>query len=219
MDLGYRRATAVNDALRKAIDAISPGLSTRMTITLRSFGETKPLIKAHTEAEHARNRRVEVLMQKPLPRCPRVSLQAVVNRALKLIPRLAQPEERQRLSCLLGKVRQKGTDDRWIDPQGVLNVYNRDSQFGTYPLILVRDFLSGYTHSLTDAELLASLERMDEQIIEGIGQVNHFIQVLSGAASSGIPLLAKMKAMDTLRAWMYARVKDPKSIYSCYPDV
>jgi hypothetical protein len=219
MELGYRRAAAVNEALHKAIDAISPGLSKRMTITPRSFGETKPLIMANTEAEHARNRRVEVLVQKPLPYCPRVSLQAVVNRALKLMPRLAQPEERQRLSCLLHKVLLKGTDDRWIDPQGVLNVYNQDSRFGTYPLILVRDFLSGYTHSLTDAELLASLQRMDKQIIEGIGQVNHFIQVLSGAASSGIPLLAKMKAMDTLRAWTYARVKYPKSIYSCYREV
>ena len=66
VNLGGRRAAAVAEALRKAIDGISPGLSTRITITSKSFGESKPLTRA-TEPGHARNRRVEVLLPKLQP--------------------------------------------------------------------------------------------------------------------------------------------------------
>ncbi|MGH9754282.1 MAG: OmpA family protein [Blastocatellia bacterium] len=220
--LGGRRASEVNKALREAIDGISPGLSKQVAITPRSFGETRPLIKARTEAGHARNRRVEVFLPIPLPRCPRVSLRAVVKRALTLLPRLWMPEQAQRISCLLSKVIQKGADDRWIPSQGVLNVYDTASPLGAYPFTLLRDQLSSvdtFGPAVPDASVLRTLEWIDGQIIEGMGEVNKKIQVLSGAASQGVSLMKTMKAMDALRAWMHARVKDDSSIYSCYRKV
>ncbi len=220
--LGDRRAAAVNDALRKAIDALVPGLSKQMSITAKSFGETKPLLRAGSEAEHARNRRVEVLMQKPRPRCPRVPIRTVVDRTLKLLPRLSSPEQAQRLACVLKMLLKKGTDDRWAYPEQVLSVYNSNAPFGSYGFSQLRDALSIETMfgpSVPDAAVLRALEQYDERIIQGISEVNRLIQVLSGAVSQGIPLVAKMKAMDALRAWMHDRVQNPASIYNCYKNV
>jgi hypothetical protein len=220
--LGARRAATVKEALVKAIDGISPGLSNQMTITPESFGETRPITRAKTEAGHAQNRRVEALLQKLRPRCPRVPLRAVVKRALTLLPRLGSPEQAQRISCLLRKVLQKGSDDRWIAAQGVLNVYNAPSPLGTYPFNLLRDQLSiaeVFGPAAPDAGVLRILEWVDNQIIDGMGEVNKRIHLLSGAASQGIPLINTMKAMDALRAWMHGRVKDDSSIYSCYRKV
>jgi outer membrane protein OmpA-like peptidoglycan-associated protein len=219
--LGQRRASTVQEALRKAIDGISPGLSSQIKINTKSFGETKPLIRATTEAEHARNRRVEVLLPTPRPRCPRVPLRAVVQRALKLLPRLGSAEQAQRIRCLLGKVVQKGGDDRWVYGQLALEVYNNDLRLGTYPFSLLRDALSMETFgaAVPDAQILKNLELIDGRIIQGIGTVNELMGRLKLAASQGVPLIGKMKAMDALRAWMFERVKDDKSIYSCYRNV
>jgi outer membrane protein OmpA-like peptidoglycan-associated protein len=220
--LGDRRASAVKEALLKAIDGISPGLSKQMTITSKSFGESRPLIRAKTEADHSHNRRVEAVLQKPLPRCPRVSLRAVVKRALTLLPRLGSPEQAQRIGCLLRKVLQKGADDRWVDSTLAQSVYNNDLQLGTYPFGSLRDGLSmesNFGAAAPDAAILRNLEFIDGRIIEGIGKVNQLITILSGAASQGIPLISKMKAVDALRAWMHARVQDDSSVYSCYRKV
>ena len=131
--LGERRAAAVNEALRRAIDELTPGLSKQMSITLQAFGETRPLVKARTEGEHARNRRVEVLLQQPLRRCTRVSLRAVVSRSLKLLPRLGSRDQAQRIGCMLRKMLQKGADDRWVFTELVSTVENKTLAFGTYP--------------------------------------------------------------------------------------
>jgi hypothetical protein len=220
--LGERRALAVKEALRKAIDGISPGVSTQISMTTKSFGETKPLIRARNEVEHARNRRVEVLLPKPRPRCPRVSLRAVVRRALTLAPRLGSTEQIQRLSCLLRKIIQKGGDDRWVHERLVLDVYSQNKPIGTYPFGLLRDGLSSvetFGPTVPDVMILKNLELLDRWIIEGISEVNKRIHLLSAAASQGVPLISKMKAMDALRAWIYGRTKDDKSIYSCYRNV
>src|SRR6267143_4879135 len=105
----------------------------QITLLSKSFGETKPLIKAKSEAEHARNRRVEVFLPKLPHVCPRVSLRAVIERALKLLPRLSSAEAAKRLNCILRKLMEKGADDRWAYGQLVLDVYNKDLPFGTYP--------------------------------------------------------------------------------------
>jgi hypothetical protein len=76
-----------------------------------------------------------------------------------------------------------------------------------------------FASSNSDASLLNSLQSIDDRIIKGISEVNKYIAILSGAGSAGIPLIAKMKAMDALRAFMHGRVKDPNSIYNCYKDV
>jgi hypothetical protein len=73
--------------------------------------------------------------------------------------------------------------------------------------------------TVPDVMILKNLESLDRWIIEGIREVNNRIQLLSGAASQGVPLISKMKAMDALRAWIYGRTKDDKSIYSCYRNV
>jgi outer membrane protein OmpA-like peptidoglycan-associated protein len=219
VDLGNRRASEVKDALRKAIDGISPGLSNQFTITAKSFGETKPLIRAKTEVEHGRNRRVEVYLPRPKRLCRRVSLHAVVKRALGLLPRLQSPDQAKRISCLLHKVIKKGVDDRWAGPEIVLDVYNKAQPLGTYSFLLLRDQLTiagVFGDSVSDAQVLMFLERIDESILRGIGEVTKKIHLLSGAASQGVPLINEMKAMDALRAWMHERVQNDQSIYSCY---
>ena len=219
VDLGERRIAAVKEALSNAVDGIVPGLSKQMTMASKSWGETKPLVKARTEAEHARNRRVELAMQKPRPRCPRVSLRAVVKRAEKLLPRLSDPDQIRRLRCLLKKVIQKGSDDRWIDSTGVRSVYDSASPFGSYGFSGLRSDLTeptGYGPGASDAAILNSLQSVDGRILAGIAKVVELIQYLSGAASAGIPLIRTMKAMDDLRAWMNERVNNDISIYSCY---
>jgi hypothetical protein len=227
LDLGDKRNKAVEKGLREALDALLPGLtpalSTRFTIMSKSFGESKPIVKgARTEADHARNRRVEVLLSILRPRCKRVSLRAVVGRTLKLLPRLPDAKQAKRIECFLRKVLKKGTDDRYVWPELVLNVYNNSTPFGTYGFNLLRDQLTiegvfGPDHS--DVSLLSSLQSIDDKIIMAISEVNKYIAILSGAGSAGIPLISMMKAMDALRAFMHGRVKDPNSIYNCYKDV
>lgn len=222
VDLGSRRAAEVEAALRKAFDGISSGLSNQFTIAARSFGETKPLIKAKTEIEHARNRRVEVYLPATKSLCRRVSLRAVVKRAVGLLPRLQSPEQAKRLNCLLQKVIQKGVDDRWAGPELVLNVYNTNQLIGTYPFLLLRDQLTiagVFGDSVSDAQILVFLEKIDESIISGISEVNKKIHLLSGAVSQGVPLISTMKAVDGLRAWMHKQVQNDQSIYSCYRNV
>ena len=219
--LGERRAAAVNEALRKAIDELRPGLSQQMTITAQSFGETRPLVKARTEAEHARNRRVEVQLQKPLRRCTRAPMRPTIGRGLKLLSRLASKEQAQRIGCVLRKLLQKGVDDRWVFSHLVTTVENKRLAFGTYPFSLLRDRLSlpDFGAAASDAGLLASLQSMDAGIIAGMQTMNQRIQVLSGAATVGVPMVATYKAVDALRAWMHERIKDDASIYSCYRNV
>jgi hypothetical protein len=109
-----------------------------------------------------------------------------------------------------------------VHPQLVLDVYNKMTPFGTYPLSLLRDQLtldSVFGPSISDVSVLKSLQWIDDQIIAGITEMNKYIAILSGAASAGVPLVALMKAMDELRAFMNARVGDPNSIYNCYKDV
>jgi len=219
--LGERRAAAVNEALRRALDELRPGLAQQTTITAQSFGETRPLVKARSEAEHARNRRVEVQLQKPLRRCTRASLRTTVGRGLKLLSRLAAKDQAQRIGCVLRKLLRPGTDDRSVFPELVSTVENKALALGTYPFSLLRDSLSmrDIGAAASDAGLLASLESIDAGIIAGIRTMNQRIQVLSGAASAGVPMMARYKAVDALRAWMHERVKDDASIYSCYRKV
>ena len=219
VDLGGRRAAAVTEALRKAIDGISPGLSTRITITSKSFGESKPLTRATTEPGHARNRRVEVLLPKLRPRCPRVPLRDVVARAFKLLPRLGSRDQALRLNCVLRKVIQKGTDDRWVGAPLVLHVFNATKLPGTYGFPVLRDHLSvveSFGPAVPDAQFLKNLERMDELILEGRGEVIKLIKRLTPAATQGINMPNTLKAADGLRAWMFERTKSDQSIYSCY---
>jgi len=218
--LGDRRISAVKDALVKAIGGIVPGRSSQVTILTKSFGETKPLIGAKNEAEHAQNRRVEVFLPKLQPRCPRVSLRAVIDRALRLLPRLQSPETAKRLNCVLLKLKDRAVDDRWAYGQLVLDVFNNDRPFGTYSFSVLRDSLSMssmYGPSVPDAQILRSLEQLDGNINQGIQTLNQYMQRLRFAASQGVPLISRMKATDALRAWMFERTRDRKSIYSCYP--
>jgi len=54
--LGQRRAERVRAMLAAAIDAMQPGLAGRMSWSVRSAGETRPV----SPTDHARNRRVEI---------------------------------------------------------------------------------------------------------------------------------------------------------------
>ncbi len=59
-DLGARRAAAVEQELRRRIEALRPGLSAEVSFTTSSAGESAPAADNTTSQGKARNRRVEV---------------------------------------------------------------------------------------------------------------------------------------------------------------
>lgn len=232
--LGDRRASEVKKALISAINAIRAGMSKRINIETKSFGKTKPFVSGSTEDTHARNRRVEVFLPTPLPQEHPVLLQDVAKRASELLQRTGNqltPEQVQRISCLLNKVMQKGVDDRYVGKELVLDVYNSGKTKNvagkislTNPkYIFLREELSKrdrFGPSVPDARFLKNLELIDGEIIEGIGKVNELISRLSGAMTQGVPLSSSIfAAIEWLRNWMFHRVKDNISIYSCYQNV
>ena len=207
-NLGLRRASEVKKALREAIDDNPLAISSQINIEIRSFGETKPIAKASTEAGHARNRRVEVLVPPLRPICKRCVYVRWAKRASSLCARPRTPEQAKRIKCLLSKVVEKGTDDRWAPPELVEYIYNNPKPGETGPFRLLRDQLSAagiFGPAASDVSILRSLEQIDGKIIEGMGEVNKRIQFLLGSFSRRVhppvflPML--MRAMEELRAW------------------
>jgi outer membrane protein OmpA-like peptidoglycan-associated protein len=68
--LGQRRADAVRRALLATLDRMRPGFARSVAVTTESAGATKPIDRGPSEAERARNRRVEVFLPVPPPHPP-----------------------------------------------------------------------------------------------------------------------------------------------------
>jgi outer membrane protein OmpA-like peptidoglycan-associated protein len=62
--LGMQRARAARDRLVREINRLRPGLTSRITISLRSLGETRPIASNRSSAGRARNRRVEIFLSR-----------------------------------------------------------------------------------------------------------------------------------------------------------
>jgi OmpA family len=71
VDLGRRRAIEVQRQLVATLERIRPSSSRPVQFTIESAGETRPVSTGTTEAERARNRRVEIFLPpaSPLPTC------------------------------------------------------------------------------------------------------------------------------------------------------
>src|SRR6185436_1334211 len=74
--LGQRRADAIQAELVAAIDRSSPGLSQRLGFWSTTAGETAPAAPNDTDANRARNRRVEVCLNRRWQAPPSVTLVA-----------------------------------------------------------------------------------------------------------------------------------------------
>jgi flagellar motor protein MotB len=59
-----QRAQAARDRLVREINRLRPGLTSRITISLRSMGETRPIASNRSSASRALNRRVEIFLSR-----------------------------------------------------------------------------------------------------------------------------------------------------------
>jgi outer membrane protein OmpA-like peptidoglycan-associated protein len=70
LDLGRRRAIEVQRQIVATLERMRPGSSRPVQFTIESAGETRPVSTGTTEAERARNRRVEILLPSAAPPSP-----------------------------------------------------------------------------------------------------------------------------------------------------
>jgi hypothetical protein len=75
-----------------------------------------------------------------------------------------------------------------------------------------------FAPSLPDAQVLANLGRIDEDIIYGVSKMTQMIDYAAGA-DYGLGLRALARAFKDLNKWILERLNDPKSVYSCYPQL
>lgn len=219
--LGLRRANTVTERLKQLINEgagnLPAGSVDQIQYEVRSFGEERPI----SRRIQALNRRVEItLFRDTTPPPAPLSLDITVTRLEGLLTgSTLDPDTATRIRCLLGKVRDPNSDDRFFNETQVFLV-NRDNAMPqptewnrVRNLILNPDL---FAPSISDAQVRANLGRIDEDIIYGVGKMNQMITYASGA-DYGLGLLALSRAFKELNKWLIERLDDPKSVYSCYP--
>jgi hypothetical protein len=244
INLGLRRALAVQSALRRAIDDAKPGLAPRIVFVVESLGEEAPVADNKTEDGRAQNRRVEVCLSRLgkghalAGRLQRVPIESVVERGLRLLkdpPRAGvqlTDGQTRRISCFLRKVLPMDADDRFVDGPMVIRVYNTGRPQPEF--LYLKDWLTAkdfFGSAADDAAFVRRLQELDGRIIEGIAKLDQEITRIEGAMGvlpvpSGVPDpggvlgvpsgVAIPNGLKQLRMWMLDRMKQDVSIYSCY---
>lgn len=219
--LGLRRANAVADRLKQLINEgagqLPAGTIESIEYVVQSFGEERPI----SRRVQALNRRVEItLLRDTRPPPAPLELDITVTRLEGLLTGPAlDPDAVTRMRCLLNKLRESDTDDRFFNETQV-SIVNRDNAMpGPTEWSRVRSLVlhpDMFAPSLPDSQVLANLGRIDESIIYGVRKMNQIIAYASGP-DWGLGLLALANAFKSLNAWVLERLDDPKSIYSCYP--
>jgi hypothetical protein len=222
-DLGLRRATAVADRLKQLINEgagrLPAGTVERIEYVVRTYGEERPI----SSRVQALNRRVEITLHRDTSPAPTpLDLNVTVSRLEGLLVTSTLPAETvTRLRCLLQKVRDPDSDDRFVTETQVFMV-NRDNKMPTptewtrvRTLVLRPDL---FAPDRSDAEVLVNLGRVDEDLQFGVQKMNQIIEYASGI-DYGLGFVALANAFKELNTWVLERLADPKSVYSCYPDL
>jgi hypothetical protein len=219
--LGLRRAQAVAARLSKLLSDgagdLPAGTVDQIAFVVNSFGKERPI----STRLQALNRRVEITLfldttppQVPLSLDPTVTL-------LQGVVAGADPDAAARIRCLLQKIRDPNTDDRFVNETQVFLV-NRDKAMpGPTEWSRVRNLVLSpdlFDPSRSDAQVLANIGRIDEDIIYGVRKMNQMIAYASGIPDDvGLGTLAP--AFKELNKWVIDRLSDPHSVYTCYPEL
>ncbi len=221
--LGMRRATAVAERLKQLVNdgavSLPSGTVDRVEYVLRSFGEERPI----SRTVQALNRRVEItLFRDATPAPTPLDLQTTVTRLEGLLttPGL-DPDAVTRMRCLLQKVRDRDSDDRFVTETQVFLVNRDNAMPGPSEWSRVRTRVLHpdlFAPAVSDTQVLANLGKIDDDIIYGVGKMTQMIDY-AGGADYGLGLLALARAFKDLNKWIIERLNDPKSVYSCYPQL
>jgi outer membrane protein OmpA-like peptidoglycan-associated protein len=224
--LGRHRAEAVAKRLKEIINeyaasvSFPAGVLDRIEYVVESYGETR----LFSRNLHTLNRRVEVIVHRdyrppPQPLDENITLTRQTDLLQKNPTR--DPDTTKRLQCLLLKMRQSGVDDRYVNETQVFLI-NRDNKLPSptewnrvRSTLLHPDLFSP---QVPDQQVIANLERLDEEIAGGIVKMNQIIDYASGP-DWGLGLLALANAFKQFNAWVIERFRDQTSIYSCYADL
>lgn len=219
VDLGGLRALAVQRELIRLLEEKKPRLYQEIAFFVESLGETRPVADNRTEAGRARNRRVEGFISK-LGSGPdvtggpaRVSIQSVAERGLELLrnPSGITQGEADRLSCVLRKVLSPDVDDRYVDAQLILSVYSTGRPRPEF--YHMKDALtmkSGFGPDVDDSAFVKGLQYLESSIMSALDKVNQLKAQQGSAVSNGILGIGN---------WMVERMKDDRSVLSCYSNI
>jgi outer membrane protein OmpA-like peptidoglycan-associated protein len=222
--LGRRRADAVAARLKQLVNeaarTLPAGTVERIVYIVDSYGEDRPF----SRLVQALNRRVEITLYREVTPSPTpLDLDSTMSRldGLLKLPTSLAADIVTRLRCLLQKVREPGTDDRFANETQVFlikrdNVMPQPTEWSRVRHLVLHPDLFG--PQLSDVQVVANLGRIDEDIIEGVAKMNQIIAYASGA-EWGLGLLALPNAFKQFNAWLLERLKDPASVYYCYPDL
>jgi outer membrane protein OmpA-like peptidoglycan-associated protein len=222
--LGRRRAEAVVSRLKQLVNeaagTLPAGTVESIAYVVESYGEDRPF----SRRVQALNRRVEITLYRDWtpPPAP-LDVDVTVNRLDGLVrqPSGLPSNTVTRLQCLLQKVRGPGSDDRYANETQVFLI-NRDNEMPrpeTWSRVrnLVLD-PGLFGPQVEDQQAVANLARVDEDIIGGVAKMNQIIAYASGP-DHGLGLLALANAFKQFNVWVLERLKDPTSVYACYPDL
>jgi flagellar motor protein MotB len=222
--LGRRRAEAVAARLKQLIDhyagRLPAGTVESIQYVIESYGEDRPISKKINSL----NRRVEIsLVRDETPPPAPLDIDVTITRITSLLQTQTtlDPEQVQRLRCLLQKVRQPGMDDRYASDMQVFLMYRDNRMPGPTDWNRVLSRLlhpALFSPQVTDDQVLVNLRELDYDIGNGVAKMNQIIDYASGA-EWGLGLMALSNAIKEFNKWVLERLRDPASIYSCYADV
>jgi outer membrane protein OmpA-like peptidoglycan-associated protein len=228
LGLGLRRADAaaayLKDALRKL--SVDPAVLGWETV---SRGAEEPVAK-----EHPLNRRVEIsLGVVDDPPTNALKIEDVISRLQTLLTnqRVMDPDQSERLLCVLGKLRQGNADDRYASSAVVFYALFRDrtrpspGHWPTFRLQLIDPLRFGPL--LTDTAVLKNLVAIEDDLIGGAGELQRLIdyyaviddlvgQTISTKGMSTAGILGPQ--ITWWKGELLKRVTDDnkKSVYACY---
>jgi hypothetical protein len=222
VELGKKRATTAAAALNAKISKIAKAngwdeSKIKLKYNIISFGESRP-ISIKPPVNYALNRRVEITLKfinTPIPEP--LDLDDVIKRSTSIIKRNTslEKETRSRILCVLTKMQNTNTDDRYIIGSYVqqlkMSPFPKENEWPRLRFHFTNSSFFGV--KLRDADILKQLVNIDNQINEGIAQLSRIKDY-----DAGIPFLGNAATNQTILntlKWVSQRAKDKNSIYSC----
>jgi outer membrane protein OmpA-like peptidoglycan-associated protein len=225
--LGRARAEAVAARLKQLINRYAGPLPTgtvdRIQYVVESYGKDRPF----STRLNSLNRRVELTLYRDTSPPPTpLKLDETLPRLTSLLTSqsLLDGDTVDRLRCMLSKLQQPGTDDRFATDTQVFLI-NRDNQLpgaADWNRVLSRVLTPEvFGPQVPDDRVIAALGRLDLAVAEGIAKTNQMVAYASGIdlGLGPLGLMALSDAFKKYNDWQFARLHDSTSVYSCYASL